>query len=302
MDDATVLAFLDALFHFGCGRKVSELIDAERILAGIDRASDGNTIADATRRYLQPLRARVTALLLASDKLVGDWVPEHAQGLLADWLGRPAPIPKPLIDELVASERVRDAVRQMLQESLSNVLGKAVKVAPGGRSLKGVMGLAGAAGRGILGGLGDEIQRQLEERVRDFVDSGVNMVQQRLAVRLASDETAKSLGQRRKQFFLELMKRKESEAGRLLGGLPHELIEGLLPVLAQHNLQRVEVRAALRAEIEAQLAELSTQTIGEILDEAGLRELVHTTLRERGLPFVRAFMVSQEFVGWLSRR
>jgi len=297
-----VLAFLDALYAFGCSRKVSEFIDAERIVDGLDRVTAGDRVLVATQRFWQPLRTRLTALLLASDKLIGDAVPAASQTVLAEWLGRPAPIPKPLIDELVASERVRDAVRQMLQESLTNVLGKAVKVAPGGRSLKGVIGLAGAAGRGILGGLGDELQRQLEERVRDFVDNGVTMVQQRLAQRLASDETARSLGQRRRQFFLELMKRKESEAGQLLGGLPHALIEGLLPVLAQHNLGRAEVRAALRAEVAAQLTELSTQTIGELLDQLGLREVALVTLRERGLPFVRQFMVSQEFVGWLSRR
>ena len=55
---------------------------------------------------------------------------------------------------------------------------------------------------------------------------------------------------------------------------PWEALDAMVPALVAHNLARAEVRAALREEVAAAVAELSTQTVGELLDELGLRAAV----------------------------
>ena len=108
--------------------------------------------------------------------------------------------------------------------------------------------------------------------MRDFVDGGVTMLQERVAQRLTSEDTARMLGKRRRAIFRDVLAQPESEVARFVRKTPWEALEAMVPALVAHNLARAEVRAALRAELEAVVGELSTQTLGELLDELGLRE------------------------------
>jgi hypothetical protein len=305
VNDESLAALIDAGFAFLCEQKLARLIDGERLLAAIDAAATEPRVARLIQRFVAPARARVLDRLRASELTLSVWLPAPVRDGLAALLGAPMRLPRQLVDELVADERVRDSVRAMLQEALSGVIQKTFAVAPGGKSLKGVLGFgaraAGAAGRGLLGGLGEELQRQLEERVRDFVDGGVQMMQVRIAQKLASEETAQAIGQRRRRAFVELLKRRESEAAQLTDRVPHQLLDGLMPSIVAHNLARPELRAALRAEVEAAVAELSQQTLGELLDELGLREQVQDGLRAHGLALARDFIASQQFARWSAR-
>src|SRR5262249_10512569 len=191
--------------------------------------------------------------------------------------------------EMVASERVRESVRTMLQEAVTSVLHKA----PGGRGLRSMMSLGAKAAGSVFGGLGEEI-------VREIVDGGVSLVQRRLVERLTSQGTAASLGRRRKQFFLDLQKMKERTAAKFVERTPFALLDALLPAAAAHNLARAEFRAAMKGEITAVIAELSKGTIGEFLDEMGMREHLREDLH-RLVPLAREFFAQPEVSAWLGR-
>jgi hypothetical protein len=214
---------------------------------------------------------------------------------LAALLAQPVVISRALIDQVVADEHVRETTRAIMHETLSGFINKAFAVAPGGRGLRGVIGLGARAAGGLLGGLGDELKRQLEERMGDFVDAGMHLIQQRIAQKLTSEETARLLGQRRRAAFLELLKKPESEAARLAERVPWAALEALVPAVVVHNLQRAEVRAALTEELTALVAELSTASVGDWLDQLGVRELVRQHVRAHGLPLARAFVASDAF-------
>ena len=292
MDDATLTAFLDRVYDFSCDQPVASFVDREHLLAALDDAAQPDRVARAVER-LRPVRERLFERAKKSELKLGVWLPEPLKDAVAAFLGQPVKIPRKLIDEAVTSERMRENLRAMMQESISSVLTKATTASPGGRGLRGMIGLAGAAGRGLLGGLGEEIQRQLEERVRDFVDGGVSMVQQRIAQKLASEETANELGHRRKKAFLHLMETSEADAARTVERAPWPLLDGLWPVALKHNLQRAEVRAAILAEVDAALADVGAQKLGALLDEAGLREHLRGWLHRKGLPLAKSFLTWQ---------
>jgi hypothetical protein len=302
VDDAALTQFLDLAFDFACTRPVGDFIDAGRVIAAIDAASTPPRIARVIERFLAPARTRLLERARKSELTLSVWMPEATRDAIASFLGLPAPIPQEMIDELVASERVRESVRATLDETLKSVIQKAFSATPGGNGLRGVIGLgaraAGAASRGLFGGLGGELQRQLEDRVRDMVDFGVQLMQTRIAQRMASEDTARSLGKRRRRAFLDLLKRRESEAARFLDRAPHALLDGLWPILVPHNLARPEFRAALVAEVEAVLTELSTQSVGALLDELGLKDHVRAGLHAHGLPLARAFVATPGFAAW----
>jgi hypothetical protein len=301
-DDAEQQALgrlLDAVFEFACERRVDELIAVEplaaRVLAAIDTAATPSRLERLMARFVVPARQRALERAQKSALPFGAWLPEPARDAIAALLAHPAPIPRALVDKVVADEHVRESVRAMLYEALQNFIQKAFSVAPGGRGLRGVIGFGARAAGGLFGGIGEELQRHLEERVRDFVDSGVKIIQQQVVQRVVSEDTARLIGKRRRAIFLDLLKQPESEAARLAKGVPFAALDALVPSIVVHNLARQEVRAALRDEIAAVVAELSTQTIGELLDELGLRQAVREALQAHGLPLVLAFIASPQF-------
>jgi hypothetical protein len=292
VDDAALTAFLDAVFAFACTRRVSEFVDVDRLLAAADLAAEPSRVARFVARFVAPVRARALDRLRASTLPLGVWLPDPVRDALAVILAEPAPIPRALVDKVVADEHVRDSARAMLQEALSSFIHKAFSVTPGGRGLRGVIGLGARAAGGLFGGLGSEVQRQLEERVRDFVDGGVGMMQKSVAQRLTSADTARLLGKRRRAIFLAVLAEPESQVARFVKKTPWAALDAMLPALIAHNLARAEVRAALREELAAAVAELATQTIGELLDELGLRAAAAEAVRAHGLPLARAFLQS----------
>jgi hypothetical protein len=295
LDDSALTAFLDLSFDHLCARPLSELVDADRILAGLDEGARSEGIPRFQMRVLAPLRERLLARAEKSAIKLGEWLPKPAAEALAAAIGAPIPMPAKLIDELVASEDVRDEVREMLQESLSTFIRKGFG-APAG--IRDALGRGARAFGGLFGGLGDEVQRQMQERVRDFVDGSVTSLQERIARKLKSEAAAKSFGKRRKKAFEKALEKSEAEAVEATRILPHAALDALFPVVLRHNLARAELRLVLREEIALVLSELGRSTLGETLDDFGLRATARESLHAHGLPIARALVASDEFKKW----
>lgn len=301
---------LDLAFDFVCERPISDFVLAEDIVKGLDQATQPSRVQRFLLRLIAPSRERLLARAIASPHKLAVWLPEATQQVLADFLGQPLHLPPAEVERAVGSEKVRDAVKKMLEEAFQTFLDRAFSGAPIG-SKGGVGKLLGlgvktatAAGKGVFGaltgGLTDELRRQLAGKLRDFVDLGVELVQRRLVERLTSDETARQLGAGRKRIFLDALQRTEAETARSIGKTPFALIDALVPPLVQYNLQREEVRAALVAEVGAALTELSTQNVGQLLDELGLREQARELLHARTRPLIQKFVSDPRFGAWLA--
>jgi hypothetical protein len=220
---------------------------------------------------------------------------------LAAELGKPVKVPRKVVEEAVASERVRDNVRTMMQEAIKDVTERAFKAAPGGGGVKGIIGLGARATRGMFGGIADEVQRGLADRINDVIDSGVALVQRRIVEKLTSEETGRQLGERRKQAFLKLLQQDEATVAKFLSRTPWALLDAVFPAIAAHNLLRDEVRKHLRDEVAIVLAELSTAPLGALLDELGLRDLVRQSLH-RHLPLlIEDFVGTPAFQSWAAK-
>lgn len=279
MDDEAVAELVDRAWVFVCARRVSDFVDLPGIMAGVDATVTPDRVGRFVARFVAPARDRLLARFRGSQLRLGVWLPDATRDALAQLLREPVVIPKQVIDEFVASDEVRDQVREVLQEAISGILAKA---------MKSPLGL----GARLLGGMGDKIAAQLEERIVQFLDIGVGIAQRRLAVRLASPETARALGKRRRRGFLALLKRKEGESADWIARVPHALLDAMTPAIVTHNVTRPEVRDLLQTEIAAVLDELANQTIGELLDDFGLRDLARADFRQRGFVLVREFLAS----------
>jgi len=305
LDDAALAKLIDIGFDFLCTRRVDELVDPSRVLAVIDDTHTEPRAAEFHRRLTVPLRERLLERAKNSTVLLGAWLPPEAKDRIAELLGRPAPIPQHMIDEAVSSEAVRDQIREALRDTISNFIknaGAGGAAGGGGGALRGAFGIGarafGAAGKAVLGGLGDELQKQMQDRVKEFVDGAVEGVQDRIAKKLSDPKTAEELGKRRRAAFLKMLDRSEAEAAKLVARGPHAEIDALVPSIVVHNVKRQELRDVIKAEVTAVVTELSKDTIGTLLDQAGARELARKALHAQLLPLTREVVGTPEFKAW----
>jgi hypothetical protein len=269
-------------------QRAKDVVDVPDIMAWIGRVTTKERISWGQKLFGTPIRRRVQERLRQSDAPLSVWLlPEDIEAI-GELLGRPAPIPDRIVDDMVRSEKVRDEVRSTLQETLSGFVKKGLGDKEGSASagvgasektdktagLRGAFGLGAralaGAGKGLLGNIGEEVQQQLQGRVRDFVDGSVEAIQERIAKKLRSKETAEALGRHRRAVFTDLLGRKESELVDV--GVPHEDIEALIPRVVEHIMKRPELLALIEEEIRTTIEILSEKTLREWLDELDLRD------------------------------
>ncbi|MCS6899935.1 MAG: hypothetical protein RMJ98_10520 [Myxococcales bacterium] len=302
--DEQLLALSYLAFDHLCQQRVSHFLSTEQILEAIDKGCEPERVKKFQQRFVRPQRARLLEWAKHSKVKLKDWLPEQVRDEIAAMLGQPAPLPKSWVEDAVASERVREEVKAMLHDTLTSFvskatagLGEAAPPAVGGAIGRLTKNFA-AASKGLLGGLGHTLQKQLQEKVRDFVDGSVAAIQRRIADKLTSDETAIQMGKRRKKAFLQALEWDEAQMARWMEQQPSNRIDALLPILVQHNAARAELREAVKSEVAAVLAELETQTLGELLDELGLRAWAREGSARAGVPWLRGFFATEGFVAW----
>lgn len=277
----------DELFDRVCALRARDLVDADRALDALDVVAHTERAGRLAARFAIPLRERVLTRMAGSDVTLGAWLPDDVRAAARAEAAKPLPLPRRAVEDAVGSEKVRDAVRTMLQESLTNFVQKAGSAlnergGGGGGALRGVLGFGAKAAGKVLGGIGEEIQHQLQDRVRDFVDGAVASVQARIVERLTSDDTAKALGARRQKVFDTVAATPEREAARRLRKADWPRIDAEGPRVLAHNVARPEVRAFVRDELTQLAADLGDETVGDVLDAFGLREHAREVFRQVG--------------------
>src|SRR5262249_25796896 len=150
------------------------LIDPPRVAAAITSALTGPGVEPALARHLRPAIERELGRAEATDERLGGSVPAEVADRVEALLSAPVALPPDQVREAVNGE----AIRQMLAAVVQEAVGRFMK--SGGEGGGGLMGLVGRsagklrdAGKGLLGGLGDELERQVQRRVRDLLDSGM---------------------------------------------------------------------------------------------------------------------------------
>jgi hypothetical protein len=275
-DDARLHRAFDHLISL----RARDVVDVDDVMAWVDRCTTKERVAWAQRLFATPIRQRVQARMRLSETPLGAFLPTESAERIAAIVARPEPVPERLVDDVVRSEKIRDEVRSTLSETLTGFVKKGLGDRDGegvkgpGAGLRSAIGLGAraiaGAGKGLLGNIGEEVQQQLQGRVRDFVDGSVGAVQERIAKKLRSPETAEALGRHRRALFEDLLTRKEREAAEVK--VPWDDLEALVPAIVEHALRRPEIRDTIAAEVRRGVDVLSEKTLREVLDELDLRD------------------------------
>ncbi len=81
--------------------------------------------------------------------------------------------------------------------------------------------------------------------------------------------------------------------------IPWADVKKLAAAFAEHAHGTARFAAVLREEIAAALAVVGARSVGELLEEAGLRDRVRADLLAHGEPIAKRFFAAPAFAHWL---
>lgn len=280
-DERAALDLFDAL----CALRVRDLVDVQVVLEIQAALAEPGRIAELLSRYVAPVRARVVPRLGEGGTLLRDAIPAGVLDMVVAMLPSLPPPPRELVEELIGSAAVRAEVRRLLEETVREMLRR-------GPSSRGLFGwgarAATAAASGVASAIGGALGADLEGKLGDALDFGVQLAQSRL-VRLASaPETARRVGKELAHLLPRLTSVTEAELARHFSRLPHPMLDGLGAAIFSHNAGRPAVRALVEAEATRVINLLSETTLGELLERFGLRAPLRAATSRLGAHVVRS--------------
>jgi hypothetical protein len=313
MDTTTILQKLQdpngaisSLCAIGVDHVLSQPLEAfvevERLAQRITEAVSGPGLEPMIAQHLKPALQRFLARAEAADERVGVAIPEAVADEIEAFLSNPVKLKREVVQRIVDAKEMRGALSTVIQESLGRFL-KADTSAQGKGGSGGLFGLAARSagalrdvGKSMLGGIGDEIEKQIQKRSREAMDSSMSYVQEKLVDYLMSEESSKMMGKARAQGFRQSLRQKVADAKLL----PIDMILSHVPALVRHNLARPEIQETIRKELQELLALEGKKPLKQILEEAGLLEKTREDLLAQAVPQALSLVKTEAFSGWLT--
>ncbi len=250
-------------------RPLSELVDpawaARQMVLALEAVSAGPETERWLRERIADLREHVPA------GTAGERIPDEIRRPLRDVVGKEYLPDRVLVGRLLDHAAMQRLLRDVLVGALQGFVAKLKAPVP--RPLSRLRALGGKAlHEGMLGGLSQEIERQAEARIRDFVDGAVHSFVEQVADHVTAAEHAARYAEFRVHLVDTLWDTELAVFARELDKLhPDDLVAtgaATARALARRAGFEDEITAAIRAAIDASAG----RSLGDLLDEAGIQD------------------------------
>jgi len=274
-------ALAGVLFDFGVAQPVSRYVAVDSLLPHLDRALAPEQVERVLRVHVRPAFERERVRARTRGDKVGDWLSPAMKAELRALAAKPVPPDRAFLEAFVKQDAVQHLLRSIIQETLERFL-HALK-SGGEQAAGGVGGLVGAMGRGafgmanslskgLLGGLGAQVEQQLKQAANTFIANSMNLMMERLVVILVAPETAQRGARMVAAGFDKLLELRTSTVLDRADRLPQDALWAAASGLLAHNLARPEVRAGLLEEARHALELEGARSVADLLEEAGALE------------------------------
>lgn len=313
-------ALVDLLLEAALARPVAAAIDAERVVAVTIAVLEAERVERVLGTLVRPAWERQRALVEKRGDRVKDWLPEGGAELLHEVLGEGRLPRGAWAKKIVSAAEIRELLAPVLQETLLAfarklplVGGSVEQDSAAGKAAGKLLGLArGIAhnageragkladlGRGVLGGLGGEMEKRVAAAARDFSHSAFEPLEAAFAARLASPEGRAILERMRTRAVREILAAPAAEIAADLDALPREAVDRLVARAIAFGAARPELDEMLRAEIAAFVAAHAGKSVGDALAEWGVRDVVVRELRVELLAIAERAAADARAEAWL---
>ena len=276
-----------------------QLIDAGSLARTTAATLRQGTRTDQTETWL---RARVIALQAnVPEGMLGDYVPGTVVQPIRDIVIRPVTPDREMVGRLIEHGAVESLLRELLVNALQGFARRLRPSVPGGERAASRLRSLKRVGEGMLGGLGAEIERQAEQKAKDFVDSILSSVIAQAADDLCDPKKAESYGRFRGHLLDQLLSTPFSDLNREFNKLDPETLVSTAAATARALSERSSLEDEIEALISIAIASIGDQTAGQILAEAGMADSWRGSVEIRAAELARSFTATDAFGTWLEQ-
>jgi hypothetical protein len=300
---ASLHALVELLIEAALARPIETAIDPDRVVALAVTTLERSRIEAALAKLGRPAWERQRALLARRGDRVGDWLPEGGRAVLEEVVVGARTPSGEWTRGLVDPSDVRELIAPVLQDTLLTfarklpLVGNVADAEGPARAAGKLFGMArelaqtvgekaseragklADIGRGVLGGLGGEMEKRVVQAAREYSQSAVEPLETAFVARLRSDEGREILARIRSRVIDRVLAARAADVLADLDTLPRAPLDALIAQAIAFGVRRPETAEMLRAEVAAFVAEHDGKTVGEVLDAWGLRETAITEAR-----------------------
>jgi hypothetical protein len=296
-------ALVELGLEHGLERPLAELVDPAWLVTTL---ADGIRGCARAPEFEAWVAERVEQGLRRADRVegtLGDKLPVTLLGPLERALGREYQPNRELVRALIDHPSTRSILREILQANILEFGKRMRAMVPDAGKLPGAglaSRLAGVA-KGVATAVGGELEKQLEPRVKSYVDDALGVAVDMLVDRVSSEEFAPDSARWRIDVLHALL---GQPVERLVAERhkypPHDLaadVAGLLRALAAWR--------GLDGKIEEIVGELMAEhgqvSAREFLDGSGLEQVWRPPLEQALVEQARELVAGAGFAAWLTK-
>ncbi len=304
------------IVDFALVRPLRDFVDAEGLIRLLTDSLQSANVVEVLRDRIPQAWSRHVRRSRDRRLPLGAALPEKVRSRLRDVIAATRPPPGRWMRSAVDPVLVRKLVAPVIQDVLTAftrqlpVFGSGISSWPGIGAMAALgsrvreeierrAGQVADAGRAVLGGIGIDLEGQIEAATREFSQTAERGFREALAKRIETPEGRALLGEIQGQVLDRLLAARFDELHEDVESLPwSELVELAAPAL-DHLRRQPFVRHALREEIDAWLAVDSARPLRALLDELGLLAPVRQHALARADELARKLFSSTAFARWL---
>lgn len=284
-------------------RPLSELVEpawlAAALADGIHQAADSDELEAWIRQRLEETLTRADRL----DGTIGDHVPVTMLGPLETAIGREITPSRELIAAVIDHPSLRELIAAILQQNILEFGQKLRAFVPDGGALPGakLRSRIGGLAKGVASVVGGEVERQFEDRVRQFVDDALGRAMDMAIERFSSPQYADEMARWRIDVLHGLLAHPLENLVAERHKYPPALFAADLTALVRAMAGWRRLTGALEETLERVFGEFGDQTAGAWLDGSGIQEAWRPHLEDLMVQQLAALVQTEAFASWLSK-
>jgi hypothetical protein len=278
---------------------VNALIEADWLAGQIVTAIAAASESDQTERWIRERIAELRANPPPGS--LRDQLPTEVIGPVRDMVVRPFVPDRVIIGRMLGHRAVETLVRDLLVGAIQSFSQRFRPNLPSGipgaglglRSLKKVR-------KSVLGGIGQELEKQAESRVREFVDSVLAQVLAQVADRICDAKDAEIYGRFRGHLMDQILDTPMVDLDHELGKVDPDALVQTGVAIANSLAKRANLRDEVRDMVQAGLEAMGDKTIGAHLKEAGITDEWRAEIEPQMVNRCAEIVQTTAFHDWLT--
>jgi len=289
-----VSLLVDHLLAQPIGQLLDPDVMAQQTVLTLKEILRTNDTEDWVREQINLMRSKVPS------GTARDRIPSEILEPLHGIVSRPVSLNRAMVGDVIQHGAVEELLRELLINALQGFAQRLKPAMPSPGKASSRLRSLKKVGEGMLGGLGAEIERQAEQRVKDFVDGILSSVVAQAADELCNPEKAETYGRFRGHILDQLLDTPLADLVQEIEKVDPEALVGTTAATLRAVSERETLETEIAAIIKGALDSIGTKSAEDLLSEAGIADTWRSDVEAQVSQVARGFIATPGFHDWLT--